>query len=103
MLSNIWTIFLQGDRTKTVGVVDSEYIVHLGVPTLGVSDGNKVCSSFDSLVQKKKDLLLATIRQYDLAFTSKWSRFRIDFLVGNGIINEDVFFNMVNLLKETII
>lgn len=31
----------QGDRTKTVGVVDSEYIVHLGVPTLGVSDSNK--------------------------------------------------------------
>ncbi|KAG5548669.1 hypothetical protein RHGRI_014125 [Rhododendron griersonianum] len=32
---------VQGDRTKTVGVVDSEYIVHLGVPTLGVSDGDK--------------------------------------------------------------
>ncbi|KAH9684765.1 pentatricopeptide repeat-containing protein [Citrus sinensis] len=25
----------QGDRTKNVGVVDSEYIVHLGLPTLG--------------------------------------------------------------------
>lgn len=48
MLSNIWTIFFQGDRTKTVGVVDSEYIVHLGVPTLGVSDGNEVCSSYVS-------------------------------------------------------
>ncbi|CAL5378082.1 unnamed protein product [Camellia sinensis] len=32
---------LQGDRTKNVGVVDSEYIVHLGLPTLGVSDGTK--------------------------------------------------------------
>ncbi|KAI8027429.1 hypothetical protein LOK49_LG02G02599 [Camellia lanceoleosa] len=31
----------QGDRTKNVGVVDSEYIVHLGLPTLGVSDGTK--------------------------------------------------------------
>ncbi|XP_030459169.1 uncharacterized protein LOC115679658 isoform X1 [Syzygium oleosum] len=29
----------QGDRTQKVGVVDSEYIVHLGLPTLGV--GNK--------------------------------------------------------------
>ncbi|KAB1208577.1 Pre-mRNA-processing factor 39 [Morella rubra] len=28
----------QGDRTKNVGVVDSEYIVHLGLPTLGASD-----------------------------------------------------------------
>lgn len=27
----------QGDRTKNVGVVDSEYIVHLGLPTLGVT------------------------------------------------------------------
>uniref|UniRef100_A0A2N9IE28 Uncharacterized protein n=1 Tax=Fagus sylvatica TaxID=28930 RepID=A0A2N9IE28_FAGSY len=31
----------QGDRMKNVGVVDSEYIVHLGLPTLGGSDGNK--------------------------------------------------------------
>lgn len=26
---------------KNVGVVDAEYIVHLGLPTLGGSDGNK--------------------------------------------------------------
>ncbi|XP_028065000.1 uncharacterized protein LOC114268094 isoform X1 [Camellia sinensis] len=31
----------QSDRTKNVGVVDSEYIVHLGLPTLGVLDGTK--------------------------------------------------------------
>ncbi|KAK9287390.1 hypothetical protein L1049_015808 [Liquidambar formosana] len=31
----------QGDRTKNVGVVDSEYIVHIGLPTLGFSDGNE--------------------------------------------------------------
>nr|XP_016439593.1 PREDICTED: uncharacterized protein LOC107765456 isoform X3 [Nicotiana tabacum] len=33
----------QGDRTKKVGVIDAEYITHLGVPTLGGgnSDGNK--------------------------------------------------------------
>lgn len=35
---------LQGDRTVKVGVVDEEYIVHLGLPTLGGSlDKNKVC------------------------------------------------------------
>lgn len=34
---------LQGDRTVKVGVVDEEYIVHLGVPTLGgFLDKNKV-------------------------------------------------------------
>ncbi|GFY94676.1 lysine ketoglutarate reductase trans-splicing-like protein, putative [Actinidia rufa] len=36
---------IQGDRTKNVGVVDSEYVVHLGLPTLGVSAGNKKPSS----------------------------------------------------------
>ncbi|KAJ8480404.1 hypothetical protein OPV22_024131 [Ensete ventricosum] len=28
----------QGDRSKNIGVVDSEYIVHKGLPTLGVFD-----------------------------------------------------------------
>ncbi|KAM7251571.1 hypothetical protein ACFE04_023454 [Oxalis oulophora] len=32
----------RGDRAKNVGVVDSEYIVHLGLPTLGVSEKNKI-------------------------------------------------------------
>ncbi|CAL9128921.1 unnamed protein product, partial [Musa acuminata var. zebrina] len=32
----------QGDRTKKVGVVDSEYIVHKGLPTLGGSDEKMV-------------------------------------------------------------
>ena len=36
----ISTIF-QGDRMRNVGVVDSEYIVHLGLPTLGGSNGNE--------------------------------------------------------------
>ncbi|KAK7302388.1 hypothetical protein RJT34_13276 [Clitoria ternatea] len=31
----------QGDRMTNVGVVDSEYIVHLGLPTLGGSNGNE--------------------------------------------------------------
>ncbi|CDO97642.1 unnamed protein product [Coffea canephora] len=33
----------QGDRTRKVGVVDSEYIVHMGLPTLGgVLGGHKL-------------------------------------------------------------
>ncbi|XAR49319.1 hypothetical protein NMG60_11032488 [Bertholletia excelsa] len=32
----------QGDRTKNVGVVDAEYIVHLGVPSLGALGQDKV-------------------------------------------------------------
>ncbi|KAJ4966330.1 hypothetical protein NE237_018179 [Protea cynaroides] len=34
----------QGNRTKNVGVVDSEYIVHLGLPTLGVTYEDKAPS-----------------------------------------------------------
>ncbi|KAK4749986.1 hypothetical protein SAY87_027435 [Trapa incisa] len=34
----------QGDRTRKVGVVDSEYIVHLGLPTLGVIENNQTNS-----------------------------------------------------------
>lgn len=45
-LVTIDNIFSQGDRTKNVGVVDSEYVVHLGLPTLGASVGNKASSSY---------------------------------------------------------
>ncbi|CAJ2649267.1 unnamed protein product [Trifolium pratense] len=35
----------QGDRMRNVGVVDSEYIVHLGLPTLGGSNDNETSSN----------------------------------------------------------
>ncbi|KAG7543279.1 hypothetical protein ISN45_Aa07g031970 [Arabidopsis thaliana x Arabidopsis arenosa] len=34
----------QGDRTKNIGIVDSEYILHMGLPTLGGSAENKTDS-----------------------------------------------------------
>ncbi|KAB1225650.1 hypothetical protein CJ030_MR1G002310 [Morella rubra] len=41
---------IQGDRTKVVGIVDSEYILHYGVPTLGGLVPNKVrCSVLANL------------------------------------------------------
>ncbi|XP_074307654.1 uncharacterized protein LOC141642684 [Silene latifolia] len=42
----------QGDRTKRVGIVDSEYIVHQGIPSLGGSSAKKDPKSEDS--QKKR-------------------------------------------------
>lgn len=44
-------IFEQGDRTKKVGVVDSEYIFHKGIQTLGGGGppGRKVSFFFPSL------------------------------------------------------
>lgn len=37
VVDSIWIsmLVLQGDRTKRVGVIDSEYVVHQGVKTLG--------------------------------------------------------------------
>ncbi|URD78231.1 Lysine ketoglutarate reductase trans-splicing related [Musa troglodytarum] len=37
----------QGDRTKKVGVVDSEYITHMGIPTLGGSNESGGSSTTD--------------------------------------------------------
>ena len=37
-------MIFQGDRTEKVGVIDSEYVVHQGIPSLGgPSRGRKVC------------------------------------------------------------
>ncbi|KAL8549163.1 hypothetical protein ACS0TY_008137 [Phlomoides rotata] len=46
-LVHAWGIDLQlgncamGDRTKNIGIVDSEYLIHWGIPTLGGSRTNK--------------------------------------------------------------
>ncbi|CAK7349223.1 unnamed protein product [Dovyalis caffra] len=37
----------EGDRTKRIGIVDTEYIVHYGLPTLGGSASGKAQSSSD--------------------------------------------------------
>ncbi|KAH9670805.1 Lysine ketoglutarate reductase trans-splicing-like protein [Citrus sinensis] len=52
----------QGDRTKNVGVVDAEYVVHYGRPTLGVPE--KKTSSHSH----KKDPRLEVRRQSFLEF-----------------------------------
>ncbi|KAK4433031.1 hypothetical protein Salat_1065300 [Sesamum alatum] len=36
----VWYL-IQGDRTKNIGVVDAEYVVHYGFPTLGEPDKSK--------------------------------------------------------------
>ncbi|KAF7845146.1 uncharacterized protein G2W53_002051 [Senna tora] len=35
----------QGDRTRNIGIVDSEYLVHYGIPTLGGSAANKTSAT----------------------------------------------------------
>ncbi|RZC46439.1 hypothetical protein C5167_039390 [Papaver somniferum] len=45
----------QGDRTKKVGVIDSEYIVHQGVQTLGGASSRKVKNNvLEEPVQKRR-------------------------------------------------
>ncbi|KAL3653914.1 hypothetical protein CASFOL_003595 [Castilleja foliolosa] len=44
----------QGDRTKKIGVVDAEYIVHYGLPTLGEPDKAKLVSIGDAATSEEK-------------------------------------------------
>ncbi|KAK2661957.1 hypothetical protein Ddye_000531 [Dipteronia dyeriana] len=47
----------QGERTKNVGVVDSEYIVHLGLPTLGASTDEPELNSVGQAPSYQKEHL----------------------------------------------
>lgn len=51
----------QGDRTKNIGIVDSEYIVHYGLPTLGGSAANK--TNAEEQEQAAKNMSLPSSKQ----------------------------------------
>ncbi|CAN0907413.1 hypothetical protein LINGRAHAP2_LOCUS24795 [Linum grandiflorum] len=61
----------QGDRAKNVGVVDSEYIVHLGLPTLGVF--NKTEAQWKSLdkVDKRPEVRMQSLIEMRI-FKKRW-------------------------------
>ncbi|GMJ03649.1 STICKY GENERATIVE CELL [Hibiscus trionum] len=44
----------QGDRMKNVGVVDAQYVVHFGLPTLGVTDENELNSTELNITRKER-------------------------------------------------
>ncbi|OIW13781.1 hypothetical protein TanjilG_31670 [Lupinus angustifolius] len=60
----------QGDRTKKVGVVDSEYIVHYNRPTLGGIDKTKVTSNEKD---HRVDVRRLSYRELDV-FRKRWSK-----------------------------
>ncbi|XP_020260969.1 uncharacterized protein LOC109837228 isoform X2 [Asparagus officinalis] len=62
----------QGDRSKKVGVVDSEYVGHLGLPTLGGRNESKVSSGSFTY----KDRLGVRRRSYaeQEIFRRRWNR-----------------------------
>ncbi|XP_052184091.1 uncharacterized protein LOC127796069 [Diospyros lotus] len=67
----------QGDRTKKVGVVDSEYIVHQGIQTLGGASARKASSPEESVKKYGVDVR-AEIRRQSTSelqiFNERWQR-----------------------------
>uniref|UniRef100_A0A5B6Z8F8 Uncharacterized protein n=1 Tax=Davidia involucrata TaxID=16924 RepID=A0A5B6Z8F8_DAVIN len=53
----------QGDRTKKVGVIDSEYVVHQGIQTLGGLSPRKASNSEDSMKKHAVDMRSEIRRQ----------------------------------------
>ncbi|KAA8515317.1 hypothetical protein F0562_018453 [Nyssa sinensis] len=53
----------QGDRTKKVGVIDSEYIVHQGIQTLGGQSARKTSNPEDSMKRHAVDVRAEIRRQ----------------------------------------
>ncbi|XP_052192888.1 uncharacterized protein LOC127801638 [Diospyros lotus] len=62
----------KSDRTKNVGVVDSEYIVHLGLPTLGVSDGDNDPSRLQR-VYDRTEVRRQSYKEMQI-FRERWSK-----------------------------
>ncbi|KAL1558709.1 hypothetical protein AAHA92_09141 [Salvia divinorum] len=46
----------QGNRTKNIGVVDSEYLIHSGIPTLGGSADGKTNAEIDRLASMTTEM-----------------------------------------------
>ncbi|KAL6278971.1 hypothetical protein ACE6H2_022572 [Prunus campanulata] len=68
----VWHM-IQGDRTKKVGVVDAEYIIHYGRPTLGGSDENEESSSKSSGKDHRVDVRRESYNEMKV-FKRKWER-----------------------------
>ncbi|CAH9125556.1 unnamed protein product [Cuscuta epithymum] len=67
----------QGDRTKKVGIVDAEYIYHLGLPTLG-GDSHRIKGTPPSVHKTDNNNNRPEVRKrsYDemKAFDNRWKR-----------------------------
>ncbi|XP_057536491.1 uncharacterized protein LOC130814446 isoform X6 [Amaranthus tricolor] len=70
----------QGDRTKKVGIIDSEYVVHQGIQTLGGSSAKKVPKTEHTTKAKKRqgvDTRVQIRRQSTLElkiFKKRWEK-----------------------------
>ncbi|KAL3627752.1 hypothetical protein CASFOL_029115 [Castilleja foliolosa] len=67
----------QGDRTKNVGVVDTEYVVHQSIQTLGGASATKVPNREDTAKRQAPDLRTEIRRQSSIElkkFKERWER-----------------------------
>ncbi|GMH13068.1 hypothetical protein Nepgr_014909 [Nepenthes gracilis] len=55
----------QGDRTKSIGVVDAEYVIHYGLPTLGEPKDKKV-SSVSRVIDKRVEVRRQSYNEYKI-------------------------------------
>ncbi|GAB2239247.1 hypothetical protein Droror1_Dr00025160 [Drosera rotundifolia] len=60
----------QGDRLQNVGVVDTEYVIHYGLPTLGEPKDKKVSSSRGAL-DKRIEVRRQSFNEYRI-FQRRW-------------------------------
>ncbi|CAN1243557.1 hypothetical protein LINPERPRIM_LOCUS5725 [Linum perenne] len=63
----------QGDRAKNVGVVDSEYIVHLGLPTLGVFNKTEAQSKSPHKVDNRPEVRMQSLIEMR-KFKKRWEK-----------------------------
>lgn len=60
----------QGDRTRNIGVVDAEYVVHHGLPTLGEPSGKK---NRLHILDKRIEVRRQSYNEYKI-FRRRWDR-----------------------------
>ncbi|KAK7243268.1 hypothetical protein RIF29_38061 [Crotalaria pallida] len=63
----------QGDRTKNVGVVDAEYIVHYGRPTLGGSDKIEIKNASSHETDHRIDVRRLSYHELEV-FRNRWQK-----------------------------
>ncbi|OIW07188.1 hypothetical protein TanjilG_10161 [Lupinus angustifolius] len=66
----VWYM-IQGDRTKKVGVVDAEYVIHYNRPTLGGIDKTTVTSNKET--DHRVDVRRLSYRELDV-FRKRWEK-----------------------------
>ncbi|KAK9673463.1 hypothetical protein RND81_12G169200 [Saponaria officinalis] len=63
----------QGDRTETIGVVDAEYVVHHGLPTLGEPSGKKAHLHDPNVLDKRIEVRRQSYNEYKV-FRRRWDK-----------------------------